>query len=298
MHLALASCTKLPEWEADDVPFRAALAKRGVQVTQPAWDDDAVAWSAFDGVLIRTTWDYMDRRDEYVAWAKHVESVVPLFNSAGIVEWNTHKSYLRDLEAAGVPIVPTIWLNRGATPNLAQELGGRAWAHGFIKPAVGATARETMRFEACDGELDAARSHLERMLAVEDMLLQPYLPSVETEGEFSAIFIAGELTHVVRKIPVRGDYRVQDDFGGADEPWEFTPDELSLAQRALGAAGEDLLYARTDFLRDADGGLLMTEFEAVEPSLFFRHAPHAAERLADEVIARVEIAQNAISHRP
>ncbi len=298
MHLALASCTSLSEWEADDIPFRAALTERGVRITQPAWDDDTVDWSSFDGVLIRTTWDYMDRRNEYVSWAKRVESVVPLFNPASIVEWNTHKSYLRDLEAAGVPIVPTIWLERGTVPNLAELLSDRAWTRGFIKPAIGATARETLRFQACDGELDSARAHLARTLAVEDMLLQPYLHSVETEGEYSAIFIAGELTHAVRKIPVRGDYRVQDDFGAADAPWEFTPDEIAIARRALDAAGDDLLYARTDFLRGDDGSLLMTEFEAVEPSLFFRHAPHAAVRLAEAVIARVKVAQSATSPRP
>jgi len=298
MHLALASCTKLSEWEADDVPFRAALAERGVEIAQPAWDDPDVDWSDFDGVLIRTTWDYMERRDEYVAWARRVESVVPLFNPASIVEWNTHKSYLRDLEAAGVPIVPTIWLERGGEPELATLMEARNWSRGFIKPAIGATARETLRFEARDGDLDTARTHLERTLAVEDMLLQPYLPTVETEGEYSAIFIAGELTHAVRKIPVQGDYRVQDDFGAADEPWELTPDEVAIARRALDAAGSDLLYARTDFLRGEDGGLLMTEFEAVEPSLFFRHSQRAAERLADEVIARVRIAQSATAHRP
>ena len=145
----------------------------------------------------------MEQRDTFVAWAERVEAATCLFNSARIVKWNTHKSYLRDLEAAGVPVVATEWLDRGSTFDLADLLRRRDWTHGFIKPAIGATARETLRFEADGPGLRAAEEHLRRTLAREDMMLQPYLPSVETEGEYSAIFIGDELTHAVRKIPGR-----------------------------------------------------------------------------------------------
>jgi glutathione synthase/RimK-type ligase-like ATP-grasp enzyme len=275
MKLALATCATVPDWEVDDRVFHAALADRGVAAGQHVWDDPAVDWSAFDAVLIRTTWDYQEKRDAFVAWAERVP--VPLYNPAAIVRWNTHKWYLRDLALRGVPIVPTEWLDRGTAPDVAALCRRRGWTRAFLKPCVGATARETLRFEAGD---PAAQAHASRLLAHEDLMLQPYLSRVETEGELSAIFINGDLTHAVRKVPVPGDYRVQDDFGGKDYLIDF-PD-VTLARRTLDAVGQRLLYGRADFLL-ADDGLRLTELELVEPSLFFRHGPHAADRLADAV---------------
>src|SRR5262249_7966569 len=153
---------------------------------------------------IRTTWDYQDKRAAFVAWAEQLP--VPLYNPADIVRWNTHKSYLRDLEASGVPIVATEWLHRGTAPDITLLGQRRGWRRAFLKPCVGATARETLRFDAGD---PAAEQHASRLLANEDVMLQPYLSRVETDGELSAIFIDGELTHSVRKVPVPGDYRVQ-----------------------------------------------------------------------------------------
>lgn len=275
MRLALATCSTVPDWEIDDRVFHAALAGRGVDAPQAVWDDPTIDWSTFDAVLIRTTWDYQEKRDAFVAWAEQL--TVPLYNPAEIVRWNTHKSYLRDLEARGVPIVPTEWLARGTAPDITSLCGSRGWKRAFLKPCVGATARETLRFEAGD---PAAQAHASRLLANEDLMLQPYLSRVETEGELSAIFIDGELTHGVRKIPVPGDYRVQDDFGAKDYLIDF-PD-VALARRAIDAAGRRLLYGRADFLI-ADEGLRLTELELVEPSLFFRHCRNAAELLAEAV---------------
>jgi glutathione synthase/RimK-type ligase-like ATP-grasp enzyme len=277
VNLALATCATVPDWEVDDRVFHPALADRRVAASQQVWDDPTVDWSAFDAVLIRTTWDYQEKRDAFVAWANRIP--VPLYNPAHIVGWNTHKSYLRDLESRGVAIIPTEWLARGTTPDVAAICRRRGWTKAFLKPCVGATARETLRFDAGD---PAAQAHAARLLATEDLMLQPYLSRVETEGELSAIFIAGELTHAVRKVPVPGDYRVQDDFGAKDYRIEF-PD-AALARRTLDAVGEPLLYGRADFLI-AESGLLLTELELVEPSLFFRHSANAADRLADAIIA-------------
>jgi len=276
MRLALATCTTVPDWEVDDRSFHAALAARRIDAPQVSWDDRNVDWSAFDAVLIRTTWDYQEKRSAFVAWAEQL--TVPLYNPADIVRWNTHKFYLRDLEARGVPIVPTEWLLRGTHPDIASLCMTRGWRRAFLKPCIGATARETLRFEAGD---PAAQAHATRLLASEDLMLQPYLTRVETEGELSAVFIDGKLTHGVRKVPVPGDYRVQDDFGARDYLIDF-PD-VGLARRTIEAAGRHLLYGRADFLI-ADEGLQLTELELVEPSLFFRHCSNAADVLADALL--------------
>ncbi len=275
VRIALATCATVPSWEVDDRPFHDALAARRIDAPQIVWDDPAADWTSFDAVLIRTTWDYQEKRDAFVAWAGRVP--VTLYNPAGIIRWNTHKSYLRDLESRGVPIIPTEWLERGTRPDVAALCRARGWRRAFLKPCVGATSRETLRFDAGD---PAAQRHADRLLANEDLMLQPYLPRVETDGELSAIFIDGELTHSVRKVPVPGDYRVQDDFGAKDFAIDF-PDR-ALARRALDAVGTTLLYGRADFI-ESDDGLRLTELELVEPSLFFRHGRHAADRLADAI---------------
>jgi glutathione synthase/RimK-type ligase-like ATP-grasp enzyme len=184
-------------------------------------------------------------------------------------------------------VVETIWCDAGRTVDLRALLADRGWTRAFLKPAVGATSRETFRVRGA-GDLDDAQAHLDRLLPDEQMLVQPYLASVEREGELSAIFVDGSVTHTVRKIPVPGDYRTQDDFGGHDEPHELAASELQLARDIVGGVeGADLLYARTDFLRDDDGNLRLTELELVEPSMFFRHGPHAARRLAEAIVTRV-----------
>jgi glutathione synthase/RimK-type ligase-like ATP-grasp enzyme len=276
MRLALATCSTVPDWEVDDRVFHAALAARTIDAPQVVWDDQTVNWSEFDAILIRTTWDYQEKRDAFVAWAERLP--VPLYNPADIVRWNTHKFYLRDLEARGVPIVPTEWLFRGTKPDITSLCRARGWRRAFLKPCIGATARETLRFEAGD---PAAQAHATRLLASEDLMLQPYLTRVETEGELSAVFIDGQLTHGVRKVPVPGDYRVQDDFGAKDYLIDF-PD-IGLARRTMEAAGRPLLYGRADFLIGEDG-LQLTELELVEPSLFFRHCSNAADILADALL--------------
>ncbi|MEC9372196.1 MAG: hypothetical protein VYC34_00055, partial [Planctomycetota bacterium] len=293
MRIALATCANLPDWEVDDAPLHEALRRRGVDLHQPAWDDPRFEWAACDAVLIRTTWDYMERCDEYVAWADRVAARTRLYNPPAVVRWNTHKRYLRELEERGIRTAPTVWLDRGGRADVAGLMRDRGWRRGFIKPAIGATARETLRF-AADGEgLAAAQAHVDRLLPREDLMLQPYLETVETAGEVSAIFIDEEVTHCVRKVPVPGDYRVQDDFDAHDEPTTFSGSDLERARAAVGAAESilnvNLLYARADFLRDpASGDLLLTELEMVEPSLFFRHGPDAADRLAEALLRRIE----------
>ncbi|MBW2524004.1 MAG: hypothetical protein JRI23_07510 [Deltaproteobacteria bacterium] len=288
MRIALATCEDLPTWEVDDLPLHRALVARGAQLALPAWSDSTVDWAAFDVCLIRTTWDYQERREEFLAWTRQVAAVTCLLNPPHVVEWNTHKSYLADLNDRGVSTLPTVWLRPGAAPPVAGVMSRRGWTRGFLKPAIGATARETLRFDISEEGLAAAQAHADRLLAAgEQLLLQPYCDAVESHGEVSAIFIEGRLSHGVRKIPVAGDYRVQDDFGASDEPHCFDDDELALAEQALAAVGERLLYGRCDMLRDEQRRPRLTELELVEPSLFFRHAPLAADQLADALLLRL-----------
>ena len=277
----------------DEGPLRDALDALGFDAVERAWDDPEVAWDRSAAVLLRTTWDYQERRDAFVGWAEAVARETLLLHGPVVVAWNTDKSYLRELAAAGAPLAPTVWLSAGSSVDLAAELSSRGWARALLKPRVGANARETLRFTADAAGLASAQAHAERVLAREDLLLQPYLAAVETEGECSLVFADGAFTHGVRKIPRPGDYKVQEDYGARDLPWLPDPAARSVAARVLELAearlGERLLYARVDLLRDDAGAYVLNELELVEPALFLRHGPAAASRIAAGVAARVAV---------
>ncbi len=152
---------------------------------------------------------------------------------------------------------------------------------------IGATSRETLRFDVTRAGLERATNHVERLLPAEDLLLQPYLAGVEKDGEFSLFYLDGQLTHGVQKLPRPGDYRSQDDFGAEDRSWEPTAAQIDVAQQALGCIEGDWLYARVDLLSGDAGEPLLIELELVEPSLFFRRAPRAAATLVRGLARRL-----------
>ncbi len=293
MRIALITCSELPGWEIDDQPLHEALRRRGVEIVEPIWDDPTVDWSSFDAGLIRTTWDYTGKCEAFVAWAEATTAQTRLFNPAHVIRWNTHKGYLRDLSEQGVRIAPTVWLQRGQSVDIERLMAEQGWTRGFLKPMIGATAQDTLRFSCNEDGLAVAQTHLDRSLATSGFMVQPYLASVETTGELTALFFDGELSHTVQKIPVAGDYRVQDDFGAWDGPVEFSDDQLLCATNAVKTAEkvlgleEPLLYARVDFLVDEQGRLCLNELELVEPSLFLRHHAGAGDILAEALIRRL-----------
>jgi hypothetical protein len=279
----------LPDWEVDDRPFHAALTARGIVWDHVPWDHPTYDWSVVDVALLRTPWDYQARLPEFLAWLRRAASLTRVEHDVDVVTWNSRKTYLRDLADARVPVAPTRWWSPGDDVDLGPLLRAAGWTRAFLKPVVGASASDTLRF-AVDAEgLAAAAAHLTAVNA--PMIVQPYLATVETLGEWSAIVIDGQLTHGVRKVPVPGDYRVQDDYGAKDEPLAPTPELVALTTLALEAAAArlrrttPLLYARVDVLHH-DGRLVLNELEVIEPSLFFRHGAHAAEALVDALVRR------------
>lgn len=286
MRIALVSCSTLPTWEVDDRPFQAALAAAGVEVLVPAWDDPDFEWAGVDAAILRTTWDYVPRHAEFAAWILRVGARTRLFNPPPLVLWNLDKRYLRELGSRGAPLAPTEWIAPGAKPDLAGLIAGRGWRTAFLKPVIGASASGTLRFTTDAAGIESAARHLATTEAPAGFMLQPYLPRVETEGERSLIYFGGAYSHAVRKVPVKGDYRVQDDYGASDGPHHPTDAEREAARLALGAMpfAEPPLYARVDLLSDDDGRPVLVELEMVEPSLFFRHDSAAPARFVAAIL--------------
>ncbi|AYY13356.1 hypothetical protein EF847_12290 [Actinobacteria bacterium YIM 96077] len=291
--IALVTCAELPDLDEDDRLVLEALRARGVDAVPMVWDDPGVDWLGFDLAVLRSTWDYPPRRDEFLAWA---DSVPAVLNPAEIIRWNTDKRYLRDLESAGVPVVRTQWLEPGAPVHLPGE-GGHPWnrlASGgeyVIKPAVGAGSVDTGRYRVNDkSHLALAREHVARLHDRNaTVMVQPYLSTVDAFGETAMLFFGGEFSHAIRKGPmldgpdrgVAGLYR-------RERITSRTPSELEhkVAELVLAAVptARELLYARVDLLPGADGSPMLLELELTEPSLFFAHGHHAPERFADAVM--------------
>jgi glutathione synthase/RimK-type ligase-like ATP-grasp enzyme len=280
MELRIATCRPLPEPDPDEAPLLAALAERGVRARMAAWHDPAEDWDAPVPTVVRSTWDYVHRVDEFLAWSERAARAAPLWNPLAVVRWNLHKSYLRALAERDFPIVPTAVLARGARTSLAAILAERGWGDVVVKPAVSAASFGTLR--AGHGELARGEAHLAALLAERDVLVQRYAPAVETSGERALVWIDGELTHAVRKAPR---------FTGGDEhvsgALPIAPDERALAEGVLADLAAELLYARVDVVRDEDGGLQLMELELVEPSLFLAQHPPALARLAAALAARL-----------
>ena len=270
----------------DDSAFVQALAAEGLSTRIVPWTAPDMDWASARCVVPRSTWDYPYRVGEYSRWLDHVEGQSLLLNPAHLQQWNLHKGYLRELQEEGVRILPGLPLQRGTQLELEQELEARGWDEFVIKPAVGATARETRWYPW--SQLEEGKRHLDRLLRDEDVLLQPFIPSVIECGELSLVHIDGRYSHTVRKRAAAGDWRVQDDFGGTAESASPEQDELDLAARALAALPEPPLYARVDIVRDLDLLPAVIELELIEPVLYFGWRPACASQMARSIARRLQ----------
>ncbi|MFK0018401.1 RimK family alpha-L-glutamate ligase [Streptomyces sp. NPDC090798] len=286
----IALATYRPEEGAEsldrDLPvLRAALEEAGAEAVVGYWDDPDVDWAAFDLVVIRSTWDYSWRVAEFVAWAERCGKLTRLANPAAVVRWNTDKRYIGELAEAGVPTVPTRYLAPGEA---AEFPGDREYV---VKPTSGAGARLAARYRP--EERETALRQLERMhdrgLTA---MVQPYLTSIDTAGERALQFYGGRLLHASRKGAVLEPGTAYDADKVAHprlEPWQPTPAELAVAERALAAVpqgpdGPELLYARVDLVDGDDGNPCVMELELVEPNLFLWLHPESVPVVAEAIV--------------
>jgi hypothetical protein len=278
--IALATYAQLPGLNTDDGLLIPALRALGFAASPAVWDAPDVCWDEFAAVVVRSCWDYHRRLPEFRAWIAGLERArVALCNPPELLRWNSHKSYLRDLAAAGVPVVPTQWLvgGGGDRPGLAALLSARGWRDAVVKPAVSASAFGTWR--TSPRIADADQSRLDALLDRGDVLLQPFVPEVHDPGEWSLVFFGRRFSHAVLKRPAGDDYRVQWEFGGTASAAAPPQRLIADAERVLGAVPGNVTYARVDGV-ERDGRLVLMELELIEPHLFLALDPGAAARLA------------------
>lgn len=265
-----------------DLPLLiAAASERGTTAEVVVWDDPSVAWDSYDAVVVRSCWDYIARREEFLGWAA---SVPRLHNSHDILTWNTDKTYLKQLEAAGVPIINTQWdIGHG------DDIGDHAeWV---VKPTISAGSKDTARW----GTREQVWTHSAELVAAgRTSMTQPYIASVDDEGETAMLLFSGTFSHAIRKGPLlaAGEGVRQDrDSREAITPRTPTPAQRALSEHVLDVTTSLLglqtppLYARVDLLTAEDGSPVLIELELAEPSLFLPQSGGAAGRFIDTVLA-------------
>jgi hypothetical protein len=283
--VALVTAAEALDLDGDLPPLRDALREDGVDARAVVWDDPAVDWSGFAAAVVRSTWDYVPKREAFLAWAERVARATRLFNPPDVLRWNTDKRYLRDLARGGARVVPTTWLHPGEEVRLPDD------APFVVKPTVGAGSMDASRYAPGDRN---AVDHVRRLHSLgRSVMVQPYLRGIDAEGETGMVFLAGTYSHAIRKGAILGgDVEVMGGLFAKEDirPRRAGAAELALAEQVLSlvpGGRERLLYARVDAAPGPEGDPVLLELELAEPSLFFAQSDRAEVRLARAIAGLV-----------
>jgi len=290
--IGLVSAREARALDEDLPPLVSALRSLGVEVEVVLWDDPALDPARFEQLVLRSPWDYVERLDEFLTWCERAATLTRLRNVPAVVRWNTDKHYLGELEALGISIVPSFFVEPGmdAVSSLATFRARYPATEYVVKPSVGAGSRDAARYS--DAQVTVAVAHIKRLQqAKRSVLLQPYLDRVDARGETALLYFNGEFSHAIRKGPLLRPQSGPTELLFATE--DITPRvpetaEIALADAVVSAMAKvtalagllPLPYARIDLLQDAAGRPCLLELELTEPSLFFAHAEGSADRFA------------------
>jgi glutathione synthase/RimK-type ligase-like ATP-grasp enzyme len=278
--VALATSSKYPDLTDDDRLLLSPLAQRNIQAEPAIWNDPSRDWSSYDAIVIRSCWDYHLQPEKFLRWITDLEALnVPVFNSADIIRWNANKTYLLDLEAKDIAIVPTLWPEPGDPVSLNDKLRELAWPKAVVKPRVSATAYRTKLVTQQNAVAEQAL--FDDLRQGPGVMVQKFIDGIATEGEWSLMFFAAAFSHAVIKRPKPGDFRVQNDFGGTAQPADPPPHVLAAATQAVDSA-PPTLYARVDGIID-QGQFRLMELELIEPALFMAEHQAAPARFAESI---------------
>lgn len=270
----------------DERLIQASLEAKGYRAIRVAWDDTNVDWSTFDAIIIRSTWNYFYHIEDFKKWLTHAASKTLVINDAELIKWNIDKSYLFDLEQNGIRIPASVKVPKGTTASL-QELCKLHFPDQdiVIKPTVGGGAHITHYIT--QSEITSYIEKFKGYISAEDMIIQKFQKNVVTQGELSLVYISGEYTHAVLKKAKKGDFRVQDDFGGTVHVYQPSSEVLAFANETIDALDTAPVYARVDIIFNDDMQPCITELELIEPELWFRQNPKSADALAESIAERL-----------
>lgn len=297
--IALVTCSVLPDLDPEDRALIPALRERDADAAIEIWDDPDADWGSYDLVIVRSAWDFSARREEFLAWAA---SVPQIRNPSNVISWNSDKHYLERLAEAGLPVVDTQWLEPTRTYT-KRDLHNRFPAREdfVVKPAVSAGSLDTGRYTATDADSRRrAIQHAFRLLeSGRSVMVQRYMPEIDTYGESALIFLHGKYSHAVHKgaMLVEEDTPEESYTPEVMSPWRPSELEIETAQAFIEQSrplvtgrsrhSRPLLYARVDLVLRGDKTPLLMELELVEPSLYASLSPGALDRVADAILREV-----------
>ena len=261
--------------------LKSALENQGLTVDITYWNNPSYDWSKTRSLVFRTIWDYFERFDEFLLWLEEVRHQTQLINSYDLVKWNIDKHYLKELSEKGIKIVPTYFAKKNSQRNLAEIIESQQWKDVVIKPAISASAYKT--FKILEETVNSNEKLFKELLNQRDMLVQPFINTIEKFGEASLMVIDGKFTHAILKKAKPGDFRVQDDFDGTVHDYVPTKKEIEFAEMAIEKCKAKPLYGRVDIMWDNEKNVYLSELEIIEPELWLRNYPKSAESIAEAV---------------
>lgn len=270
----------------EDELVQNALLSYHLKVKRMAWDAPHFDWSSTKCVLFRATWDYYHRFAEFSKWLEQISDQTILLNSEAIIRWNIDKHYLFDLRRKGVHVAETYFIEQGVSKTLTELHEQLGWKETVLKPCVSGGARHTYHLNS--NNLKPHESLFKELIAKEAMMLQPFQHNIVEKGEISMMVFNGKFTHAILKIAKSGDFRVQDDFGGSVHDYTPSIEEIDYAENCVNTCSELPMYARVDIFEDNDGKIALAELELIEPELWFRNYPEAAQVLAEAIKDKIQ----------
>lgn len=284
--IALATYERAPDLAPDDQALLPELERLGIEGVAAVWSEDAVDWTSFHAVIVRSCWDYHLRIGEFRAWLDRLESSGTLvLNSPSLIRWNADKRYLLDLTRRGVTTVPTMVVSSKRGDDVPHVAEAEGWERVVVKPAISASGYET--YALATPFDDASRALIARVTSAGDTLVQPFVPEIPRDGEYSFTFIDGVFSHATIKRAAGHEFRVQTEHGGSVSPVTPPAALVEQASHTMDVLPETPLYARVDGIARGNAFLLM-ELELIEPNLFLEHGVGAAELFARAIERRLK----------
>ena len=284
--IGLVTCPQLPDLDPDDRPLVDALATRGFRAEPVVWSNghDPVRYRA---LVLRSCWDYHRHPDAFRAWLALIgRSDVPVLNPVPLLQWNLHKRYLFQLADRGIAIPRTALVRAGTGADLAATLEAADLDHVVVKPAVSLSGHDTHLITRRDAS--SRQRWFAHQVQHRDMLIQEYLPAVESEGETSFVFLGGRFSHAILKRAAAADFRVHDEYGGSKERIVTDPETVTRAHDVLRAADAiDAVYARVDAIV-TPRTFTVIELELIDPSCYLQLDAEAGIRFADAIVAALD----------
>lgn len=280
--VAFVTYSVLPDGTEDDRLALQCLLDEGIDAQVIVWDAPGVDWPSFDGIMLRSCWDYHNRPEEFAQWVQCLAAVnARLWNPPDLVLWNMNKRYLSSLNAKGIRTAPTVWLDKGSRASLSNTIRKQGWVKAVVKPVISASADRTWLVSA--QQVEEKQPDLDAMVKQTGVMVQQFVGEITERGEWSFVFFNKEYSHAVRKQPATGDFRVQEEFGGTLGKDTPSPEMLKQAGRIVASVEGPCLYARVDAV-DTGEGLLLMELELIEPYLFLTQG-RAARRFANAIMS-------------